>query len=169
MISLISLIEVENVHKRRPVLPINLFILSPQAPQPGFGSITLLQKFTPISKSWIRDRISHAFAYSSKTVTRSIYSISSRLFISTPATVAQPANSFSCLVIDAFDLRIPAFKFSTYIKDSPTECSSLSTMFTLAFHSKFTRISSDKFLSLYQKSTITTTNVAQRATNLIQR
>ena len=26
----------------------------PQTPQPGFGSITLLQKFTPISKSWIR-------------------------------------------------------------------------------------------------------------------
>ena len=24
------------------------------SPQPGFGSITLLQKFTPISKSWIR-------------------------------------------------------------------------------------------------------------------
>ena len=47
LISLISLIEVENVHKRWPVLPINLFILSPQTLQPGFGSITLLQKFTP--------------------------------------------------------------------------------------------------------------------------
>ena len=37
----------ENVHKRWPVLPINLFILSPQTPHLGFGSITLLQKFTP--------------------------------------------------------------------------------------------------------------------------
>ena len=88
----------------------------------------------------------------------SFYSISSRLYISTPATVAQPTNSFSCLVIDAFNLRFPAFKFSTYIKESPTDSSSFSNMFTLAFHSKFTKISSDKFLSLYQKIAITTTN-----------
>ena len=88
----------------------------------------------------------------------SFYSISSRLYISTPATVAQPTNSFSCLVIDAFNLRFLAFKFSTYIKESPTESSSLSNMFTLAFHSKFTKISSDKFLSLYQKIAITATN-----------
>ena len=82
------------------------------------------------------------------------YSISSRLYISTPATVAEPTNSFSCLVIDAFNLRFPAFKFSTYIKEFPTESSSLSNMFTLAFHSKSTKISSHKFLSLYQKRTI---------------
>ena len=31
-----------------------MLIHRPQTPQPGFGSITLLQNSPPISKSWIR-------------------------------------------------------------------------------------------------------------------
>ena len=48
-----------------------------------------------------------------------ISSISFRLFISPPAM--RPAHSFSCLVIDGFNLSFPAFKFSTFIKVSPAE------------------------------------------------
>ena len=66
-----------------------------------------------------------------------ISSISSRLFITRPAM--RPANSFSCLVIDGFNLRFPAFKFSTLIKVSAAEPFSSSEMFTLIFYSKSTK------------------------------
>ena len=54
-------------------------------------------------------------------------------------TRSEMAYVFSCLVIDAFNLRFPAFKFSTFTEVSPAEPFSLSEMFTLIFYSKSTK------------------------------